>query len=177
MRHAVQLENEVFQPVVEDAQWLYHLDISGEFTSVVKKGRVMSVEFNCGLRILRVVPYLSWTGSELLHYSFPDTQPQPPGSVISKTNLSLRMCVQIRWMEKHVVLSLTSVKEGDMVVLHRAKIHILPKIRLLWGVRCQKALSMESLLWEWGVKAQLRGTAGRDLNIYDKAPASAYLQQ
>lgn len=44
------------------------------------------------------------------------------------------------------VYSLTFVKEGDVVILHRSEVHILPKIRLLRGVRRQKALSVESLL-------------------------------
>lgn len=43
-------------------------------------------------------------------------------------------------------LSPTFVKEGDVVVLHRSEVHILPKIRLLRGVRRQETLSMESLL-------------------------------
>lgn len=46
----------------------------------------------------------------------------------------------------HLVLSLTFVKEGYVVILHRSKVHILPKICLLRGVRNQKTLSMESLL-------------------------------
>lgn len=58
-----------------------------------------------------------------------------------------------RWNETHLVLSPTFVKEGDVVILYRSKVNIFPKIRLLWGVRHQKTLSMESLLWEWGVKA------------------------
>lgn len=50
------------------------------------------------------------------------------------------------------LISLTSVKERDVVILDRTEVHILPKICLLGGVRCQKALSMESLLLVWDVK-------------------------
>ena len=43
-------------------------------------------------------------------------------------------------------ISLTFVKEGDVVVLYRSEVNILSEIRLLWGVRCQKTLPVKSLL-------------------------------
>ena len=48
------------------------------------------------------------------------------------------------------LLSLTFVKEGDVVVLHGSEVHVLPEVRLLWRVRRQQTLSVESLLWERG---------------------------
>lgn len=67
-----------------------------------------------------------------------------------------------------VSLSLTFMKEGDVVILHRTKVHILPEVGLLWGVRCQQTLSMESLLWGSGLKAELGHLTERDLKMYAK---------
>lgn len=55
--------------------------------------------------------------------------------------------------------ALTFVKEGDVVILHRPKVEVLPEIRLLWGVRRQKTLSMESLLCAPGEERGIRTEA------------------
>lgn len=51
---------------------------------------------------------------------------------------------------------LTFVKEGNVVVLYRPKVEVLPEIRLFWGVRCEKTLSMESFLWTRGAESIIR---------------------
>lgn len=50
-------------------------------------------------------------------------------------------------MEAHLLLSLTFVKEGDVVILDGSKIHVLSEVRLLRGVGRQQALTMEPFLW------------------------------
>ena len=49
--------------------------------------------------------------------------------------------------ELRVVEVLTFVQEGDVVVLHRAQVHVLLEVHLLGGVGGQQALPVETLLW------------------------------
>lgn len=71
--------------------------------------------------------------------------------------------------------ALTFVKEGDVVVLHRPKVEVLPEIGLLRGVGRQKTLSMESLLCSPGVERRIRREAL--LICSDEATCGAHLQR
>lgn len=71
------------------------------------------------------------------------------GEKVVLENWSPLLCLQWKihttdW--KNFSVSSTFVKEGDVVILYGSKVHILPEISLLRGVRCQKPLPVESLL-------------------------------
>lgn len=61
-------------------------------------------------------------------------------------------------------ITLTSVKERDVIILHGSQVHVLPEVRLLWGVGRQKTLPVEPFLWatetqRGRVDATCRGTS------------------
>lgn len=61
-------------------------------------------------------------------------------------------------------ITLTSVKERDVIILHGSQVHVLPEVRLLWGMGCQKALPVEPFLWATETRrGRVDGQEGRNV--------------